>query len=90
MGVVAKEVKAMSQENILAFEKAEEVIIAGHCLKLTDIKVLILFLLKQYIINISVTICLRFIFKYWSCVCVCVYVLPWQHLILDAVEWLAK
>lgn len=88
MGVVAKEVKAMSQENILAFEKAGEVIIAGHCLKLTDIKVLILFLLKQYIINISVTICLRFIFKYWSCVCV--YVLPWQHLILDAVEWLAE
>ncbi|KAK4566798.1 hypothetical protein RGQ29_002877 [Quercus rubra] len=39
MGVVAKEVKAMSQENILAFEKAGEVIIAGHCLKLTDIKV---------------------------------------------------
>lgn len=43
MGVVAKEVKAMSQENILAFEKAGEVTIAGHCLKLTDIKVLILF-----------------------------------------------
>ncbi|GMY32388.1 isoleucine--tRNA ligase, cytoplasmic, partial [Fagus crenata] len=39
MGVVAKEVKAMSQENILAFEKAGEVTIAGHCLKLTDIKV---------------------------------------------------
>ena len=75
MGVVAKEVKAMSQENILAFEKAGEVIIAGHCLKLTDIKVLILFLLKQYIINISVTICLRFIFKYWLCVCVCMFCL---------------
>ena len=43
MGVVAKEVKAMSQENILAFEKAGEVTIAGHCLKLTDIKVLIFF-----------------------------------------------
>ena len=39
MGTVAKEVKAMSQENILAFENAGEVIIANHCLKLTDIKV---------------------------------------------------
>ncbi|GLT71292.1 hypothetical protein SLA2020_517180 [Shorea laevis] len=39
MGVVAKEVKAMSQEKILAFEKAGEVTIAAHCLKLTDIKV---------------------------------------------------
>ncbi|XVF59729.1 hypothetical protein PTKIN_Ptkin07bG0299100 [Pterospermum kingtungense] len=38
MGVVAKEVKAMSQEDILAFEKAGEVNIASHCLKLTDIK----------------------------------------------------
>jgi isoleucyl-tRNA synthetase len=43
MGVVAKEVKAMSQEKILAFEKAGEVTIAAHCLKLTDIKVLVLF-----------------------------------------------
>ncbi|KAK7312173.1 hypothetical protein VNO77_35842 [Canavalia gladiata] len=40
MGIVAKEIKAMSQEDILAFEKAGEVIIANHCLKLTDIKVL--------------------------------------------------
>ncbi|KAF6150031.1 hypothetical protein GIB67_002813 [Kingdonia uniflora] len=39
MGVVAKEVKAMSQEQILAFEKDGEVTVAGHCLKLTDIKV---------------------------------------------------
>lgn len=39
MGVVAKEVKAMSQEDILAFEKAGEVTIAANCLKLTDIKV---------------------------------------------------
>ncbi|KAL5543283.1 hypothetical protein UlMin_010993 [Ulmus minor] len=39
MGVVAKEVKAMSQEKILAFEKDGEVTIAGHCLKLSDIKV---------------------------------------------------
>ncbi|KAA8541578.1 hypothetical protein F0562_022730 [Nyssa sinensis] len=39
MGVVAKEVKAMSQEDILAFEKAGEVTIATHCLKLSDIKI---------------------------------------------------
>lgn len=39
MGVVAKEVKAMSQDNILAFERDGEVTIAGHCLKLSDIKV---------------------------------------------------
>jgi isoleucyl-tRNA synthetase len=42
MGIVAKEVKAMSQESILAFEKSGEVTLSGHCLKLTDIKVLIL------------------------------------------------
>nr|KYP68047.1 Isoleucyl-tRNA synthetase, cytoplasmic [Cajanus cajan] len=42
MGIVAKEVKAMSQEEILAFENAGEVTIANHCLKLTDIKVLVL------------------------------------------------
>ncbi|KAK6914590.1 Methionyl/Valyl/Leucyl/Isoleucyl-tRNA synthetase, anticodon-binding, partial [Dillenia turbinata] len=39
MGLVAKEVKAMSQEDILAFEKAGEITIATHCLKLKDIKV---------------------------------------------------
>lgn len=39
MGVVAKEVKAMSQENILAFERDGEVTIGGHSLKLSDIKV---------------------------------------------------
>ncbi|KAF8402282.1 hypothetical protein HHK36_013234 [Tetracentron sinense] len=39
MGLVAKEVKAMSQPDILMFERAGEVTIAGHCLKLTDIKV---------------------------------------------------
>ncbi|XP_068334858.1 isoleucine--tRNA ligase, cytoplasmic-like [Pyrus communis] len=39
MGVVAKEVKAMSQESILAFEKAGEVSVSGHCLKVADIKV---------------------------------------------------
>lgn len=43
MGVVAKEIKALSQKDILAFENAGEVIIANHCLKLTDIKVPILF-----------------------------------------------
>jgi hypothetical protein len=41
MGVVAKEVKAMSQIDILEFEKAGEVTIASHCLKLSDIKVLL-------------------------------------------------
>ncbi|KAK7253094.1 hypothetical protein RIF29_37526 [Crotalaria pallida] len=40
MGIVSKEIKAMSQESILAFESAGEVVIASHCLKLTDIKVL--------------------------------------------------
>ncbi|KAL6188963.1 hypothetical protein ACLB2K_040353 [Fragaria x ananassa] len=39
MGIVAKEVKAMSQESILAFEKSGEVTFSGHCLKMTDIKV---------------------------------------------------
>ncbi|KAA3464795.1 isoleucine--tRNA ligase, cytoplasmic-like isoform X1 [Gossypium australe] len=38
MGAVAKEIKAMSQEDILALTKAGEVTIATHCLKLTDIK----------------------------------------------------
>ncbi|KAL6553648.1 hypothetical protein OROGR_007490 [Orobanche gracilis] len=40
MGIVAKEIKAMTQESILAFESAREVIIANHCLELSDIKVL--------------------------------------------------
>ncbi|KAJ8755497.1 hypothetical protein K2173_019295 [Erythroxylum novogranatense] len=40
MGVVAKEVKSMSQKDILAFEKAGEVTIAAHSLKLADIKVI--------------------------------------------------
>lgn len=47
MGIVAKEVKAMSQEKILAFEKAGEVIIASHSLKLSDIKVLILLMITD-------------------------------------------
>ncbi|CAL5398145.1 unnamed protein product [Camellia sinensis] len=38
MPVVAKEVKAMSQEDILAFEKSGEITVAAHSLKLTDIK----------------------------------------------------
>ncbi|MBA0731191.1 hypothetical protein Golax_020586, partial [Gossypium laxum] len=38
MGAVAKEIKAMSQEDILALTKAGEVTIATHCLKLTEIK----------------------------------------------------
>lgn len=39
MRVVAEAVKAMSQEEILAFEKSGEITIATHCLKLSDIKV---------------------------------------------------
>ncbi|KAL8556425.1 hypothetical protein ACS0TY_004027 [Phlomoides rotata] len=39
MGAVSKEVKAMSTEAILAFEKAGEITIAGHVLKLSDIKI---------------------------------------------------
>ncbi|KAL0435307.1 UNVERIFIED_CONTAM: Isoleucine--tRNA ligase, cytoplasmic [Sesamum radiatum] len=39
MGVVAKAVKAMSTEDILAFEKAGEITIASHVLKLSDIKI---------------------------------------------------
>ncbi|KAJ9566388.1 hypothetical protein OSB04_002354 [Centaurea solstitialis] len=40
MRVVAEAVKAMSQEDILSFEKAGEITIATHCLKLTDIKII--------------------------------------------------
>ncbi|GJX71272.1 isoleucine--tRNA ligase, cytoplasmic isoform X2, partial [Tanacetum coccineum] len=39
MKVVGNAVKAMSQDDILSFEKAGEITIAGHCLKLTDIKI---------------------------------------------------
>ncbi|KAK4369720.1 hypothetical protein RND71_009195 [Anisodus tanguticus] len=39
MGAVAKEVKAMSTEDIIAFEKAGEITIASHTLKLSDIKI---------------------------------------------------
>ncbi|KAI8021829.1 Isoleucine--tRNA ligase, cytoplasmic [Camellia lanceoleosa] len=38
MPPVAKEVKAMSQEDILAFEKSGEITVAAHSLKLTGIK----------------------------------------------------
>nr|GMD00439.1 isoleucine--tRNA ligase, cytoplasmic [Ipomoea batatas] len=40
MGEVAKGVKAMSTEDILAFEKAGEVTFAKHTLKLSDIKII--------------------------------------------------
>lgn len=40
MRIVAEAVKAMSQEEILSFEKSGEITIANHCLKLSDIKVL--------------------------------------------------
>ncbi|TVU08293.1 hypothetical protein EJB05_41693 [Eragrostis curvula] len=39
MGKVSNEVKKMTQEQILAFEKSGEVSFFGHCLKLDDIKV---------------------------------------------------
>ncbi|CAH1424400.1 unnamed protein product [Lactuca virosa] len=39
MRVVADAVRAMSQEEILSFERAGEITIATHCLKLTDIKI---------------------------------------------------
>ncbi|KAK1416993.1 hypothetical protein QVD17_26115 [Tagetes erecta] len=38
MRVVAEALKAMSQEEILSFEKTGEITIATHCLKLSDIK----------------------------------------------------
>ncbi|KAL0911232.1 hypothetical protein M5K25_019356 [Dendrobium thyrsiflorum] len=40
MGVVAKEVKAMRQADILAFESSGEATFSGHCLKFNEIKVL--------------------------------------------------
>lgn len=42
MGAVANEVKALSTEDILAFEKAGELTIATHTLKLSEIKVSVL------------------------------------------------
>ncbi|GJN13246.1 hypothetical protein PR202_ga31597 [Eleusine coracana subsp. coracana] len=39
MGKVSSEVKKMTQEQILAFEKSGEISFFGHCLKLDDIKV---------------------------------------------------
>ncbi|KAG7557311.1 Aminoacyl-tRNA synthetase class Ia anticodon-binding [Arabidopsis suecica] len=43
MGLVAKEVKEMSQKDILTFEEAGEVTIANHSLKREDIKIVRLF-----------------------------------------------
>ncbi|XP_023756284.1 isoleucine--tRNA ligase, cytoplasmic [Lactuca sativa] len=40
MRIVAEAVKAMSQEEILSFEKSGEITIANHCLKLSDIKII--------------------------------------------------
>eukprot|EP00249_Psilotum_nudum_P022420 c28510_g1_i1 orf=452-4015(-) len=40
MGAVAKEVKSMTQMDILAFEKLGEAKFAGHCLTIGDIKVI--------------------------------------------------
>ena len=39
MGSVAKEVKAMSQADILKFENSGEITFCGYNLKLSDIKV---------------------------------------------------
>ncbi|KAL8144763.1 hypothetical protein AgCh_003100 [Apium graveolens] len=39
MTMVSKEVKAMSQEDIFAFENSGEIILGTHCLKLSDIKI---------------------------------------------------
>ncbi|KAJ0263495.1 hypothetical protein HA466_0038390 [Hirschfeldia incana] len=43
MGIVGKEVKEMSQQDILRFEEAGKVTIAGHTLELTDIKIVKIF-----------------------------------------------
>ncbi|CAA7028363.1 unnamed protein product [Microthlaspi erraticum] len=43
MGLVAKEVKEMSQQDILRFEEAKEVTFAGHKLEQTDIKIVRVF-----------------------------------------------
>lgn len=56
MGTVAKEIKAMSLPDILAFEKSGEVTISGHCLKLNDIKVTSICQNFQYICLIAIFI----------------------------------
>nr|VDD40103.1 unnamed protein product [Brassica oleracea] len=43
MRLVAKEVKEMSQQDILRFEEARKLTIAGHTLELTDIKIVRVF-----------------------------------------------
>ncbi|KAJ0045355.1 hypothetical protein Pint_05423 [Pistacia integerrima] len=48
MGVVVKEVKAMTQGNILAFEKAREVTIATHCLSWLILRCIILCLVLLF------------------------------------------
>jgi hypothetical protein len=40
MGKVSSEVKKMTQEQILAFERSGDISFFGHCLKLDDIKVI--------------------------------------------------
>lgn len=40
MGLVAKEVKNMTQNDILSFETSGELVISGHCLSVGDIKVI--------------------------------------------------
>ncbi|PKA47897.1 Valine--tRNA ligase [Apostasia shenzhenica] len=40
MGIVAKEVKAMTQADILAFESFGEAVFSGHCLRFNEVKVL--------------------------------------------------
>jgi len=65
MGIVAKEVKAMSQADILAFEKSGEATFSGHCLKLTDIKVW-----SQYF-NLNLV--------FSSTIYIVVYLYGWHH-----------
>lgn len=48
MGMVSKEVKAMSQEDVLSFEKSGEITVGTHCLKLSDIKVSLSLSLESY------------------------------------------
>ncbi|KAK9088613.1 hypothetical protein Scep_027695 [Stephania cephalantha] len=71
MGVVAKEVKAMSQSDILKFENKKEVTVAGHCLQVTDIKVLdytfSLFCATPMVLTLIAVLCLlSFINVSWN------------------------
>ncbi|KAK8961656.1 hypothetical protein KSP40_PGU014397 [Platanthera guangdongensis] len=51
MGAVAKEVKALKQADILAFESSGEATFSGHSLKFNEIKVCVIsiFILKRKI-----------------------------------------